>query len=72
MELCVISLHGHNQDDIDYIPDKHSEINEPMAINIIASGGYEDVGEGEVLVYSGQGGNCNVDQKLERGNLALE
>eukprot|EP01018_Ginkgo_biloba_P021269 Gb_41073 [translate_table: standard] len=80
MELCVIGLHGPIQAGIDYISAKNSKWNEPVAISIIASGGYEDNEDGgEVLIYTGQGGNNYkldkkqaVDQKLERGNLALE
>lgn len=81
MELCVIGLHCPTQAGIDYITAKNNEWNEPIAISIIASGGYEDEEDisGEELIYTGQGGNNYVldkkqpvDQKLERGNFALE
>eukprot|EP01018_Ginkgo_biloba_P015341 Gb_40999 [translate_table: standard] len=81
MELCVLGLHAQVQAGIDYITAKNNQWNEPVAVSIIASGGYEDNEDdgGETLVYTGQGGNNykmdkkqNDDQKLERGNLALE
>eukprot|EP01018_Ginkgo_biloba_P037772 Gb_09748 [translate_table: standard] len=80
MELCVIGLHGHVMAGIDYINAKCNQWNEPVATSIISSGGYEDdEDDGEVLIYTGQGGNNyktdkkqTDDQKLERGNLALE
>lgn len=80
MELCILGLHGQVQAGIDYIGANNSEWKDPVAISIIASGGYEDDEDdgGETLVYTGQGGNNkmdkkqNDDQKLERGNLALE
>lgn len=80
MELCILGLHGQVQAGIDYIGANNGEWNDPVAISIIASGGYEDDEDdgGETLVYTGQGGNSkldkkqNDDQKLERGNLALE
>jgi hypothetical protein len=80
MEICVIGLHGPTRAGIDYIPTKNNKLNEPVAISIISSGGYEDDEDGgDVLIYTGQGGNNHilgknksVDQKFERGNLALE
>lgn len=80
MELCVIGLHGPIMAGIDYINAKFSEWSEPVATSIISSGGYEDdEDDGETLIYTGQGGNNyktdrkqTDDQKLERGNLALE
>ncbi|XP_057827452.1 histone-lysine N-methyltransferase family member SUVH9 [Cryptomeria japonica] len=81
MELCVIGLHCPTQAGIDYITAKNNEWNEPVATSIIASGGYEDDEDvsGEELIYTGHGGNNYlldrkqpVDQKLERGNFALE
>ncbi|KAJ4848102.1 hypothetical protein Tsubulata_023523 [Turnera subulata] len=81
MELCVIGLHAPSMAGIDYMSVKISQEDEPLAVSIVSSGGYEDNNEDEdVLIYSGQGGNNSlfnrdkeaVDQKLERGNLALE
>ncbi|KAE8728917.1 Histone-lysine N-methyltransferase, H3 lysine-9 specific SUVH1 [Hibiscus syriacus] len=79
MEMCLIGLHAPIMAGIDYMGLKVSQGEEPVAVSIVSSGGYEDNSEdGDVLVYSGQGGNVNnkgmeiTDQKLERGNLALE
>lgn len=80
MELCVIGLHGPVMAGIDYINARFNEWSEPVATSIISSGGYEDnEDDGETLIYTGQGGNNYMtdkkqtnDQKLERGNLALE
>ncbi|KAL1535660.1 Histone-lysine N-methyltransferase member suvh2 [Salvia divinorum] len=78
MELCVIGLHGQAQAGIDYVPSSQSSNGEPIATSIIVSGGYEDDEDsGDVIVYTGHGGQDNhgrqvVHQKLECGNLALE
>ncbi|KAG9134969.1 hypothetical protein Leryth_001261 [Lithospermum erythrorhizon] len=78
MELCVIGLHAPTMAGIDYMTVKASADEDPVALSIVSSGGYEDDGDdGEVLIYSGQGGvqrrdGLMFDQKLERGNLALE
>ncbi|KVI03358.1 histone-lysine N-methyltransferase, H3 lysine-9 specific SUVH1-like [Cynara cardunculus var. scolymus] len=78
MELCLVGLHAPIMAGIDYLSFKVSGDEEPIAVSIVSSGGYEDDGDdGEVLVYSGQGGvqrsdKLLMDQKLERGNLALE
>eukprot|EP00252_Welwitschia_mirabilis_P021539 TRINITY_DN5550_c0_g1_i1.p1 TRINITY_DN5550_c0_g1~~TRINITY_DN5550_c0_g1_i1.p1 ORF type:complete len:1158 (+),score=198.12 TRINITY_DN5550_c0_g1_i1:167-3640(+) len=80
IELCIIGLHGQIQAGIDFINRQNSGYNEPIAVSVIASGGYaDDEDQGDVLIYTGQGGNNYVmdkkqavDQKLERGNLALE
>ncbi|KAK9087721.1 hypothetical protein Syun_030115 [Stephania yunnanensis] len=79
MELCVIGLHGQVQAGIDYVPAGKNSNREPIATSIIVSGGYEDDEDGgDVLVYTGHGGQMRnsskqcVHQKLEGGNLALE
>ncbi|KAJ0713896.1 putative [histone H3]-lysine(4) N-trimethyltransferase chromatin remodeling SET family [Helianthus annuus] len=78
MELCLAGLHAPIMAGIDYLSFKVSGDEEPIAVSIVSSGGYEDDGDdGEVLIYSGQGGvqrndKLVMDQKLERGNLALE
>ncbi|KAH6834621.1 hypothetical protein C2S53_006144 [Perilla frutescens var. hirtella] len=79
MELCVVGLHGQPQAGIDYVPASQSSNGEPIATSVIVSGGYEDDEDaGDVIVYTGHGGqdkNHNkqvVHQKLECGNLALE
>ncbi|KAK7317760.1 hypothetical protein RJT34_02251 [Clitoria ternatea] len=79
MELCVVGLHGQIQAGIDYLPGSMSPNGEPIATSVIVSGGYEDdMDDGEVIVYTGHGGQEKnssrqvCDQKLESGNLALE
>lgn len=78
MELCVVGLHGHPQAGIDYVPASQSSSGEPIATSIIVSGGYEDDEDaGDVIVYTGHGGQDKsnrqvMDQKLECGNLAME
>lgn len=79
MELCLIGLHHPIMAGIGYMGLTVNQEEESVAVSIVSSGGYEDnVEDGDVLIYSGQGGNVNrkdkevVDQKLERGNLALE
>jgi euchromatic histone-lysine N-methyltransferase len=63
---------------IDYMSLRNDLEEEPLAVSIVSSGYYEDNAEDkDVLIYSGQGGAANkdkgaTDQKLERGNLALE
>ena len=75
VELCIIGLHSHFQNGIDYM-EKDGKI---LAISIVDSGRYaNDKESSDILIYSGQGGNPMVghkqaeDQKLERGNLALK
>ncbi|KAL3634423.1 Histone-lysine N-methyltransferase member suvh2 [Castilleja foliolosa] len=78
MELCVVGLHGQPQAGIDYVPASHSSNGEPIATSVIVSGGYEDDEDsGDVIVYTGHGGQDKnnrqaLHQKLESGNLALE
>ncbi|CAO2836921.1 unnamed protein product [Amaranthus hypochondriacus] len=80
MEMCVVGLHAPSMAGIDYMVVKNDSESEPLAVSIVSSGGYDDDAEdADVLVYTGQGGgNYNnrgteaSDQKLERGNLALE
>lgn len=78
MELCIVGVHTPSMAGIDYLTVKHSMDEDPMAISIVSSGGYDDDGDDtDVLVYTGQGGAGRrdgqmFDQKLERGNLALE
>lgn len=76
-ELCLVGLHAPSMAGIDYLGTKVSQEEEPLAVSIVSSGGYEDnVEDGDVLIYSGQGGTSREkgasDQKLESGNLALE
>lgn len=80
MEMCVLGLHAPSMAGIDYMTVKTDMEDEPLAVSIVSSGGYDDDAEDQdVLVYTGQGGGNYSnsgkqasDQKLERGNLALE
>ncbi|KAL3841121.1 hypothetical protein ACJIZ3_025712 [Penstemon smallii] len=78
MELCLVGIHAPSMAGIDYMSVKLTKDEEPVAVSIVSSGGYDDEGnDGDVLIYSGQGGvqrrdGQMFDQKLERGNLALE
>ncbi|GAB2211379.1 hypothetical protein Droror1_Dr00024691 [Drosera rotundifolia] len=84
MEMCVVGLHAPSMAGIDYMTVSGEMGEEPLAVSIVSSGGYEDDAEDkDVLVYTGQGGNIAgggntikdkeaSDQKLVRGNLALD
>lgn len=78
MELCIVGLHAPSMAGIDYMSVKITTDEEPVAVSIVSSGGYDDEGDGgDMLIYTGQGGvqrryGQMNDQKLERGNLALE
>ncbi|XP_074338159.1 histone-lysine N-methyltransferase family member SUVH2-like [Apium graveolens] len=78
MELCVVGIHEQPQAGIDYLPSSRSSNGEPIATSIIVSGGYEDdVDTGDVIIYTGHGGQDKgfrqcANQKLECGNLGLE
>ncbi|KAJ7535279.1 hypothetical protein O6H91_12G026000 [Diphasiastrum complanatum] len=78
IEMLVVGLHMQVQAGIDFIVAKESQYNEPVAVSIVASVGYDyDLNDGDTLIYTGQGGNAHKDekfledQKLVRGNLAL-
>ncbi|KAK6934038.1 Pre-SET domain [Dillenia turbinata] len=78
-EMCLVGLHSQSMAGIDYLTLKGYTEEEPAAVSIVSSGGYDDdVEDSDFLIYSGQGGNVNrkdkevADQKLERGNLALD
>ena len=78
MELCIIGLHAASMAGIDYMTAKFGEDDDSVAICIVAAGVYENDDDAtDTLVYSGSGGNNKNneemhEQKLERGNLALE
>ncbi|OVA17185.1 SET domain [Macleaya cordata] len=80
IEMCLVGLHTPSMAGIDYMVLKFDQVEEPVSVSIVSAGVYEDdVDDGDVLIYSGQGGNIYrkdgkdvADQKLERGNLALE
>ncbi|KAK7343005.1 hypothetical protein VNO80_25966 [Phaseolus coccineus] len=79
MEMCHVGLHAQTMSGIDYMSAKDELQEEPVALSIVSSGVYDNDAEDEdVLIYTGQGENFNkkdkhvVDQKLHRGNLALD
>ncbi|VVA95118.1 unnamed protein product [Arabis nemorensis] len=78
IEMCLVGLHMQTMAGIDYITGKVGSDEEPLATSIVSSGRYDgEAQDPESLIYSGQGGNADKnrqasDQKLERGNLALE
>ncbi|XP_020580398.1 histone-lysine N-methyltransferase, H3 lysine-9 specific SUVH1-like isoform X2 [Phalaenopsis equestris] len=81
IEMCLVGLHAQIMAGIDYMLPRLSDVDETLAISIVSAGGYEnDEGDTNVLIYTGQGGGGSskydkgqlFDQKLERGNLALE
>ncbi|KAI3458370.1 hypothetical protein Pfo_015033 [Paulownia fortunei] len=72
-ELAVVGLHRQFVSGIDYVVLDGKK----FATSVVDSGRYENKAKAlDVLIYSGQGGNPKfadnaVDQKLEKGNLAL-
>nr|XP_051227175.1 histone-lysine N-methyltransferase, H3 lysine-9 specific SUVH1-like isoform X2 [Lolium perenne] len=79
MELSIIGLHAPSMAGIDYMTATFGDRDDDsVAICIVAAGVYENDDDAtDTLVYSGSGGNNRNnedmhDQKLERGNLALE
>ncbi|ONK78111.1 uncharacterized protein A4U43_C02F14470 [Asparagus officinalis] len=73
IELCVVGLHAPIMAGIDYMTAQFENGDDTVAVSVVSSGGYENEETNtDALIYSGQGGNANVDQKLQRGNLALE
>ncbi|KAF3515677.1 hypothetical protein DY000_02062560 [Brassica cretica] len=77
--MCLVGLHMQTMAGIDYITSKAAGADEePLATSIVSAGRYDgEAQDPESLIYSGQGGNADKnkqasDQKLERGNLALE
>ncbi|KAM7271446.1 hypothetical protein ACFE04_030660 [Oxalis oulophora] len=72
MELCLVGLHAPSMAGIDYMSINKGQDEVRVAVSIVSSGGYDDnLEDPNILIYSGQGDEMS-DQKLERGNLALE
>ncbi|CAM0951106.1 unnamed protein product [Alopecurus aequalis] len=74
VELSMVGLHRPYQGGIDT-----TKVNGvPVAISIVASGGYPDeLSSSDELIYTGSGGKASgkkeaEDQELKRGNLALK
>ncbi|XP_044350577.1 histone-lysine N-methyltransferase, H3 lysine-9 specific SUVH1 isoform X1 [Triticum aestivum] len=79
MELCIIGLHAPTMAGIDYMTHTFGDKDDDsVAVCIVAAGVYENEDDAtDTLVYSGSGGSSKNneemhDQKLERGNLALQ
>ncbi|KAL8136357.1 hypothetical protein V2J09_002358 [Rumex salicifolius] len=77
MEMCVVGLHSQPMSGIDYMKDGLEE--EGVAVSVVSSGAYDDAADDmDVLIYTGHGGGLSTkdkvatDQKLVRGNLALD
>ncbi|KAF3791420.1 Histone-lysine N-methyltransferase H3 lysine-9 specific [Nymphaea thermarum] len=72
-EMTMIGLHSPAEAGIDYTTIKLNGVEDTVAISIVTFSGHEgEVDDGEVLIYSGHGKKIPDDQKLERGNLALD
>ncbi|KAM0880763.1 hypothetical protein ACQ4PT_033364 [Festuca glaucescens] len=73
IEMCLVGLNSQSMAGIDYMSAKFGNEEDPVAICVVSSGMYENTEDDpEVLVYAGHGMSGKDDQKLERGNLALE
>ncbi|CAN6213551.1 unnamed protein product [Urochloa humidicola] len=73
IEMCLVGLNSQSMAGIDYMSAKFSNEEDPVAISVVSAGVYDNTEDDpDVLVYSGQGMSGKDDQKLERGNLALE
>ncbi|XBI67013.1 hypothetical protein VPH35_046446 [Triticum aestivum] len=73
IEMCLVGLNSQSMVGIDYISAKFGKEEDPVAISVVAAGVYENTEDDpDVLVYTGHGMSGKDDQKLERGNLALE
>ncbi|OEL15327.1 Histone-lysine N-methyltransferase, H3 lysine-9 specific SUVH1 [Dichanthelium oligosanthes] len=73
IEMCLVGLNSQSMAGIDYMSAKFGNEEDPVAISIVSAGVYDNTEDNpDVLVYTGQGMSGKDDQKLERGNLALE
>lgn len=70
IEMCLVGVNTQAVAGIDYTK---GEDEDRMAVSIVSSGMYENTEDDvDTLVYSGQGTSTKDDQKLVKGNLALE
>ena len=77
--LSMIGLHTPLQGGIYYLKPEETGYMVPLATSIVISGGYEDnIDNGDVVIYAGQGGKDHrrskkqvYDQQLTPGNVAL-
>ncbi|KAJ8503872.1 hypothetical protein OPV22_004758 [Ensete ventricosum] len=73
IEMCLVGLHSQSVAGIDYMTARFGNEEDPVALGVVSAGGYDNEEDNvDVLIYSGQGSSSKDDQKLERGNLALE
>ncbi|RCV10094.1 hypothetical protein SETIT_2G084500v2 [Setaria italica] len=73
IEMCLVGLNSQSMAGIDYMSAKFGNEEDPVAISVVSAGVYDNSEDDpDVLVYTGQGMSGKDDQKLERGNLALE
>lgn len=73
IEMCLVGMNSQSMAGIDYMSAKFGNEEDPVAISVVSSGVYENTEDDpDVLVYAGHGMSGKDDQKLERGNLALE
>ncbi|WVZ83745.1 hypothetical protein U9M48_030854 [Paspalum notatum var. saurae] len=73
IEMCLVGLNSQSMAGIDYMSARFGNEEDPVAISIVSAGVYDNTEDDlDVLVYTGQGMSGKDDQKLERGNLALE
>lgn len=72
-EMCLIGLHSQIMAGIDTMTASFENVDDTVAVCIVSAGVYDNEDEDvDAIIYSGQGGSGKDDQKLERGNLALE
>ncbi|EER96081.1 hypothetical protein BDA96_02G081900 [Sorghum bicolor] len=73
IEMCLVGLNSQSMAGIDYMSAKFGNEEDPVAISVVSAGVYDNTEDDpDILVYTGQGMSGKDDQKLERGNLALE
>ncbi|KAJ9563931.1 hypothetical protein OSB04_009091, partial [Centaurea solstitialis] len=81
-EMVALGLHSHWLNDIDYMEQSYSKMEEfkgctfPLAVSIVLSGQHDDdLNNSEDIVYTSRGGNNfmgNKHQEMSCGNLALK
>ncbi|KAI3977226.1 hypothetical protein MKX01_035956 [Papaver californicum] len=62
IELCMVGLHTQTMAGIDYLNIKYDQVQEPVAISIVSSGGYE------VMMEMVKWGNLALERNVHRGN----
>ncbi|GLJ11792.1 hypothetical protein SUGI_0177150 [Cryptomeria japonica] len=77
--LNMLGMHRPPQAGIDFLGEEETELGVTLVTSILLAGGYEDnIDNGEVIIYTGHGGNDYEkskkqikDQELTKGNKAL-